>query len=101
MRYLYLICPALLWSSVSIGQTQRKMTPVRIPTNIQRYKDDYELKKYDFEDGDSSILNSIDLKQYESFRQLNENVEIELNFMHRTLILYSVESVGRKEISNL
>jgi hypothetical protein len=40
MRYLYLICPALLWSSVSLGQTQRKMTPVRIPTNIQRYQDE-------------------------------------------------------------
>jgi hypothetical protein len=46
---------------VSLGQTERKMTPVRIPTNIQRYQDDYELKNYDFEDGDSSVLNSIDL----------------------------------------
>jgi hypothetical protein len=101
MRYLYLVCPALLWSSVSLGQTERKMTPVRIPTNIQRYQDDYELKNYDFEDGDSSVLNSIDLKQYESFRQLNEHVEIELNFIHTTLILYSVESVGKREKSNL
>jgi hypothetical protein len=86
---------------VSLGQTERKMTPVRIPTNIQRYQDDYELKNYDFEDGDSSVLNSIDLKQYESFRQLNENVEIVLDFIHTTLILYSVDSVGRRETSNL
>jgi hypothetical protein len=73
------------------------MTPAHIPTNKERYKDDYELKNFIFIDGDSSILNSIDLTQYESFRQKNQDVEIELNSLQTTLILFSAASLGRKE----
>ena len=96
MRYLYLFI-SLLWSSVSFGQTERKMTPIHIPTNIERYQDDYELKNYNFVEGDSSILNSIDLDEYESMRQMNHDVEVELEELQVVLILYSVATVGRKE----
>lgn len=96
MRYLYLFIP-LLWSSVSFGQTERKMTPIHIPTNIERYQDDYELKNYHFVDGDSSILNSIDLDDFESMRQMDHDVEVEIEELQVVLILYSVATVGRKE----
>ncbi len=96
MRYLYLFIP-LLWSSVSFGQTERKMTPIHIPTNIERYQDDYELKNYNFVDGDSSILNSIDLDDFESMRQMDHDVEVEIEELQVVLILYSVATVGRKE----
>jgi hypothetical protein len=97
MQYSHLILPALLWSSLSFGQTERKMTPVHSPSNIERYQDDYELKNYTFVDGDSSILNSIQLDEYESLRQMDQNIEIDLTDLNQTLILYSVNSVGRKE----
>ena len=70
MRYLYLFIP-LLWSSVSFGQTERKMTPIHIPTNIERYQLDYELKDYTFVNGDSSILTLIKMEQYEHLRLKN------------------------------
>jgi hypothetical protein len=97
MQYSHLILPALLWSSLSFGQTERKMTPVHSPSNIERYQDDYELKNYTFVDGDSSILNSIQLDEYESLRQMDQNIEIDLTDLNQTLILYSVNSAGRKE----
>lgn len=97
MQYSHLILPALFWGSFAFGQTERKMTPVHSPSNIERYQDDYELKNYTFVDGDSSILNSIQLDEYESLRQMDQNIEIDLTDLNQTLILYSVNSLGRKE----
>lgn len=98
MRYSHLILPALLCSSLSFGQTDRKMTQVHIPTNIQRYQDDYELKNYTFVDGDSSILNSIQLDEYESLRQMDQNIEIDiaLNGIPQKLIIYAIRNVRKK-----
>lgn len=98
MRYTHLILPSLLWSCFSFGQTERKMTPVHSPTNIERYQDDYELKNYTFVDGDSSILNSIDLDDYESLRQMDQNIEIDivLNGTPQMLIIYAVTNLRKK-----
>ncbi len=98
MRYSHLILPALLWSSISFGQTERKMTPVHSPTNIERYQDDYELKNYTFVDGDSSILNSIQLDEYESLRQMDQNIEIDIviNDIPQKLIIYAIRNVRKR-----
>jgi len=74
------------------------MTQVHIPTNIQRYQDDYELKNYTFVDGDSSILNSIQLDEYESLRQMDQNIEIDiaLNGIPQKLIIYAIRNVRKK-----
>lgn len=102
MRYLYLFIP-LLWSSVSFGQTERKMTPIHIPTNIERYQLDYELKDYTFVEGDSSILNSIDLDEYESMRQMNQNIEVQivLNNTPQNLIIYAIINLRKKNSTSI
>jgi hypothetical protein len=96
MRYLYLFIP-LLWSSVSFGQTERKMTPIHIPTNIERYQLDYELKDYTFVNGDSSILTLINLEQYEHLRLQNQDVEISDDSTEKIIILFSIDkAIARK-----
>ena len=96
MRYLYLFIP-LLWSSVSFGQTERKMTPIHIPTNIERYQVDYELKDYTFVNGDSSILTLINLEQYEHLRLQNQDVEISDDSTEKIIILFSIDkAINRK-----
>lgn len=90
MRYLYLFI-SLLWSSVSFGQTERKMTPIHIPTNIERYQVDYELKDFTFVDGDSSILTLINLDQLEEQRLRNLDTEIYIPAIEKTIILFSID----------
>ena len=99
MRYSHLILPALLWGSFAFGQKERKMTPVHIPSNIERYQDDYELRNYTFVDGDSSILNSIQLDEYESLRQMDQNIEIDIviNDIPQKLIIYAIKNVRKKD----
>lgn len=98
MRYSHLILPALFLGSFAFGQTERKMTPVHSPTNIERYQDDYELKNYTFVDGDSSILNSIQLDEYESLRQMDQNIEIDIviNDIPQKLIIYAIRNIRKK-----
>ncbi len=98
MRYSHLILPALLWSFCSIGQTQKQMTPdSKKLSNISRYSIDYELKDQLFVDGDSSILNLINLEQYENLRLQSEDVEILDASTEKIIILFSIDkAINRK-----
>jgi hypothetical protein len=97
MRYLHLILPALFWSFCSIGQTQKQMTPDLKLSNISRYSIDYELKNQIFLDGDSSILNLINLEQYENLRLQSEDIEIVDASTEKIIILFSIDkAIARK-----
>lgn len=58
------------------------------PTNIERYNVDYSLKNYTFENGDSTILNSIPLENYEHLRSPNTDIEVYDPISGETLILF-------------
>ena len=97
MRYSFLILPALLWSFCSFGQTQKRMTSDLKLSNISRYSIDYELKNQLFVDGDSSILNLINLEQYEYLREQSQDIEIFDESTEKIVILFSIDkSIARK-----
>ncbi|MBL1279175.1 MAG: hypothetical protein COA33_002840 [Fluviicola sp.] len=50
--------------------------PVPPPSNIERYGVDYELKDYVFVNGDSSILNLLDIEYIEYLRSETQNIEV-------------------------
>ncbi len=68
----------LLVQSYSYGQasSSRIATPQSVPTNVERYGVDYELKDYVFQNGDSTILNSINLDYLEQFRLQDSNLDV-------------------------
>lgn len=71
-----------------VDYTSKMVTPVHTPTNIERYGVDYELKNYTFTSEDSTILNQLDLKQFEEFRNPSENIEINDPSSGLTIILF-------------
>lgn len=79
-----------LVSLVSTAQvpTARIQADPELPTNIERYGIDYKLKDYSFTSGDSTILESIPLEQYESMRSNESDVEIFDPISGQTLILF-------------
>jgi len=64
------------WSTSQVDYTSKMVTAPPIPTNIERYEVDYKLKSHVFIDGDSSVLNQIDLRLLEEYRDTTEDVEI-------------------------
>ncbi len=68
--------------------TSRIVIPVEYPTNIERYGIDYELKDYSFQNGDSTILNTINLDHYDHLRNPNHYVEVLDPSTGLTIILY-------------
>ena len=76
--------------SVSFGQnlTERMMTPIITPTNIERYGIDYEIKNYLFNPSDSALINSIDLQALESYREQFQEIEAVDTVTGLIVILY-------------
>ncbi len=108
MKQLLLITTLTLLSFQSFSQDQssRIMTNTPFqnniePTNIERYKVDYELKDYNFINGDSTILMQLNLKEIESFRNIsgNENIEIKDPNTGLIIILYPNKNINLSPIS--
>ncbi len=59
-----------------ISQTARYHTPFHAPSNTDRYGVDYELKDYTFVDGDSSVLELLDLDAIDHLRAEDHAVEV-------------------------
>lgn len=78
----------LLFSFNGFSQTDKYKKEIVILSMQDRYDYDYKLKDYVFVDGDSSILDLINIDQYEPQRHQTENVEIFLPNINQTLILY-------------
>lgn len=68
----------LIFNIYAFGQTHlsRIAQQPEIPSNIERYESDYKLKDYTFVNGDSSILESINLEYLEQFRSTEHNIEV-------------------------
>lgn len=71
---------AILFLTVSSAFSQntstRYATTPLPPTNTERYNSDYLLKDYAFVNGDSTILEQIDLAAIEHLRSDSENIEV-------------------------
>ncbi len=90
MKILFFAFSTFFFANLTIAQTEKKAAVLIIPTNQERYQIDYELKDYVFIDGDSSILNQLNLDNYEQYRFLNENNEIFITAINQTLVLYPI-----------
>ncbi|XOV68396.1 MAG: hypothetical protein ACFHU9_04315 [Fluviicola sp.] len=93
---------ALLLATSSFGQLTNELgttSKLRVDpdpvSHIDRYGVDYSVKHYNF-NGDSTILESIDLNYLEQFRQLDSNVEVIDSNTGLTVILFY-----RKRTKNL
>lgn len=76
------------FSQSSLDTQPRQQYQPETPTNQERYGIDYQLKDYPFIDGDSTILNLIDLSYLEEFRTEDQDVEIIDPYTGLTVILY-------------
>lgn len=70
------------------SSTSRIATPIPPQSNIERYGIDYEVKNYVFQNGDSTILNSIDLNYLEQFRLENSDAEVVDQTTGLVILLY-------------
>ncbi|MEN9999517.1 MAG: hypothetical protein RI922_2507 [Bacteroidota bacterium] len=103
MRYLYLIFPALFYCSVSFGQdlssTSRQTTKVITPLNL--YGKTFLIKDIVFENGDSSIVNSVNTAVFDSVRLHSEDIEIIDSETGLSIIVFSdnrLRSINRQEL---
>lgn len=82
----------VLSSTFSYSQTGKYQQEIHIMSMKERYDYDYKLKNYEFIDGDSSILDLINIDLYEPQRLLEENIEIYISEINQTLILYPMNN---------
>ena len=54
--------------SQQLDPSSRIQTSPPVKSTIERYKEDYELQSYSFENGDSTILLQLDVESLEVFR---------------------------------
>ena len=73
--------------SQELGTTSKQRIELIAPSNIERYGIDYIVKNYDF-NGDSTILESIDLNYMEQFRQADNDVELIDDNTGLTVVLF-------------
>jgi hypothetical protein len=84
-----MLCMCLVSSSLMAQQGQFENETIQYEDNIQRYNLDYELVDYTFVNGDSSILNELNITGTFHARLLNEDLlltDIEHNVK---ILLYS------------
>lgn len=72
---LFLASTAFGQLSQEIGTTSKQRFDPVPPSHVDRYGIDYIVKHYDF-NGDSTILESIDLENMEQYRQLDSDIEL-------------------------
>ncbi len=71
-----------------------------VPSNIERYKVDYEVVNYTFIDGDSTILEQIDLNFLEQFRRPDYDSRVEDPVTGLHVLLYgSMKKEGSHNIN--
>lgn len=91
MKKLLLLATASLLTvtyASSQNSTSRYFSTPEIPSNVERYNVDYTLKNYVFVNGDSTILEQIDLASIEHLRSATENVELLDNNTGEIIILF-------------
>ena len=84
---------AMLITFAGYSQAQRQAIPLPIKTNQQRYKIEYELKDYVFINGDSTILNSINIEAIEYQRVQSTDIEIFNSDINQIIVLYSYDKI--------
>ena len=92
---------SLSFVSIGWGQitsetlTQRYVTPISVPSHIERYEVDYKLVDESVIASDSSILNQIDLDALDSFRALDHDVTVTDSVTNLEVILFYRERTGK------
>lgn len=76
---------------------KRNLSADRKLSNIERYQLDYELKDFVFVDGDSTILNAINLDAIEQVRLQGDDIEVFDYENDVTIILYSKDALLQLE----
>lgn len=94
MRYFIIACLILLSYGLS-AQTAKMAPTASIPTNVERYGVDYELKNVTTPD--PGILVQLNLNQYESLRQQTSDVEVNDPQNNVTIVLYALEKTRLKK----
>ncbi len=84
---------AMLITFLGFSQTQRQAIPLPIKNNQERYKIEYELKDYVFINGDSTILNSINIEAIEYQRVQSTDIEIFNSDINQIIVLYSYDKM--------
>ena len=84
---------AMLITFLGFSQTQRQAIPLSTKSNQERYKIEFELKDYVFVNGDSTILNSINIDAYNHQRMQSSNVEIFNSDINQIIVLYSYDKM--------
>jgi len=93
MKRLLLIM-SIFVVSIGWGQsTERYVTPMELPTNIERYNVDYKLVDESVIVSDSSILSQIDLDRLDSMRAIDHNVVVnDVNTGLEIILFYKKKS---------
>ncbi len=102
---LAIFTTSILFASKSFAQESKMTIDLNGIDNKNHHKIDYELKEFDFPNGDSTILTHIDLISLEQFRRLNHDIEFFIPEINQTVILYSTNKsfalkTKHSEISN-
>ncbi|MCE3295403.1 MAG: hypothetical protein K0R65_1117 [Crocinitomicaceae bacterium] len=83
----------------SFAQIAKVATPKKQPTSMELYKIFYEFKNYSpSPEEQQAIYSQFNSYNFEQFRKQDEDVEIYLSGLDKTLILYSVKKVQQIKI---
>ncbi|MGV3631232.1 MAG: hypothetical protein ACO1O6_08500 [Bacteroidota bacterium] len=99
MRNLLTLLFFTVLSVTSFAQTAKGATPRKQPSTIELYKIFYEFKDYELPVSEQqSVFAQFNMYNFEQFRKQNEDVEIYLSGLDKTLVLYSVNKVQQIKI---
>ena len=100
MKRLLLIM-SIFVVSIGWGQsTERYVTPMELPTNIERYNVDYKLVDESVIVSDSSILSQIDLDRLDSMIAIDHNVVVnDVNTGLEIILFYKKKSARTNSLN--
>lgn len=99
-RIILLFCLGLSTTISHAQNTEKYAEPIRVRTNIERYKLDYELVDGTVIAGDNSILNSLELFRIEYVRQESDDVVFLDKNSGLEILVYSNQKVALRKKSN-
>lgn len=94
----FILFLALFICGISFSQTSKiEKTPPTTFTNNDLYNVSFVIKNYVYSSEDINLINSINLTSYEGLRKMNDDVEVFVPAVQKTIILFS----KNKTLSNM
>lgn len=96
MSKIYMTLLFVVLTSISFSQNSKFVSDDNKPKNIELYNVFYEIKDFELNNENYPILQAFDVLSYEHLRAEDVDVEVYVQVIDKTIILYSAKKAIQK-----